>query len=202
MVDRKHELPITRQCRLLGLNRSTAYYKPAGESAENLAIMRMLDELYIERPTRGSRTMRGCLEDRGIRAGRHRIRIQCRLAQAGADQVFGHRRTLARSPGGRFQWREAARIEEIADAVFPPLDLIGDDAAGQRTPGKTVGRVTRAHPHIVVPAAANVGQQIGGLKLLCRPLMLKACHIKVPAGVLLQGLVIARALGALPGFVL
>lgn len=74
MVDRKHHLPITRQCKLLGLNRSTLYYRPAGESAENLAIMRTLDELYIDRPTIGSRTMRDCLEDKGIQVGRHRIR--------------------------------------------------------------------------------------------------------------------------------
>ena len=58
MIDRNHRLPITQQCKLLELNRSTVYYTPAGESEENLAVMRALDELYIERPTRGSRTMK------------------------------------------------------------------------------------------------------------------------------------------------
>ena len=44
-----------------------------GESEENLSVMRVLDELYIERPHRGSRTMKDCLEDRGIRVGRERM---------------------------------------------------------------------------------------------------------------------------------
>jgi len=46
MIDRKHKLPVTKQCRLLALNRSTAYYRPKGESEENLAVMRTLDELW------------------------------------------------------------------------------------------------------------------------------------------------------------
>jgi putative transposase len=86
MVDRTHGLPITRQCALLGLNRSTLYYRSAGESAENLAIMRILDELYIDRPTRGSRTMRDCLEDKGIRVGRHRIRRL--MARMGLTAIY------------------------------------------------------------------------------------------------------------------
>jgi hypothetical protein len=38
MIDRQHRLPVTKQCRLLALNRSTAYYEPKGESEENLAV--------------------------------------------------------------------------------------------------------------------------------------------------------------------
>ena len=74
MIDSTHALPVTQQCRLLALNRSTAYYKPAGPNAETLALMRAIDELYLERPTRGSRMMRDALEDRGYHVGRHRVR--------------------------------------------------------------------------------------------------------------------------------
>ena len=75
MVDRNHTLPVTRQCLLLDVARSTVYAKePKGERPENLAAMRMIDELYMERPTRGSRTMKDALEDRGIVMGRHKIR--------------------------------------------------------------------------------------------------------------------------------
>lgn len=91
MIDRNHRLPITRQCNLLELNRSSAYYKPAGESEENLAVMRALDELYIERPTRGSRTMKDALEDKGIFAGRHRIRRLMRLM--GLIAIYPKKRT-------------------------------------------------------------------------------------------------------------
>ena len=74
MIDPTHALPITKQCALLDVNRSTYYYEPVAVSEEELALMRAIDELYLERPTRGSRTMRDALEDRGFFAGRHRIR--------------------------------------------------------------------------------------------------------------------------------
>ena len=45
MIDRDHsELSIRRQCGLIGLNRSSLYYQPAGESAYNLQLMRLLVE--------------------------------------------------------------------------------------------------------------------------------------------------------------
>ncbi len=82
---------IKHQCNLLELNRSTAYYKSVGESKENLAVMKKLDELYIERPTRGSRTMKDALEDRGIFVGRHRIRRLMRLM--GLIAIYPKKRT-------------------------------------------------------------------------------------------------------------
>ena len=51
------ELSVQRQCELLGLPRSTYYYQPRPESAENLRLMRRLDELYLECPFFGSRRM-------------------------------------------------------------------------------------------------------------------------------------------------
>jgi putative transposase len=45
-IDRDHPmLSIARQCELLGLSRSTCYYQPAGESAENLALMRRIGKI-------------------------------------------------------------------------------------------------------------------------------------------------------------
>jgi putative transposase len=91
MIDQTHKLCIKQQCILLELNRSTCYYKPVGESQENLAIMRKLDELYIERPSRGSRTMKDALEDRGLFAGRHRIRRLMQLM--GIFAIYPKKRT-------------------------------------------------------------------------------------------------------------
>jgi putative transposase len=48
-------LSIRRQCALLSLNRSTAYYEPAPTPDEDLALMRLIDELYTARPIYGSR---------------------------------------------------------------------------------------------------------------------------------------------------
>ena len=50
-------LSVRRQCELLGLNRSSWYYEPLGESAENLAWMRRIDEQYLKTPFYGSRKM-------------------------------------------------------------------------------------------------------------------------------------------------
>ncbi len=51
MIARTHRLPVVRQCRLVELSRSTAYYRPREESEENLAVMKEIDRLYMERPT-------------------------------------------------------------------------------------------------------------------------------------------------------
>ena len=48
---------ICRQCELLSINRSTLYYTPSKAPLSDLAIMRTMDELYIEDPTRGTRRM-------------------------------------------------------------------------------------------------------------------------------------------------
>ena len=44
---------VRRQCALLGISRGAYYYEPRPESAENLAVMRRLDELHLERPIYG-----------------------------------------------------------------------------------------------------------------------------------------------------
>ena len=51
------QLSITRQCELLSLPRSSFYYSAAPESAENLLLLRLLDQLYLEHPTLGSRKL-------------------------------------------------------------------------------------------------------------------------------------------------
>ena len=47
------EFSRRRQCGLLGINRSSLYYPPAGKSAENLRLMRLLDEQYTRTPYYG-----------------------------------------------------------------------------------------------------------------------------------------------------
>jgi len=50
-------LSVRRQCELLGLNRSSWHYRPLGESAENLTLMRRIDEQYLKTPCYGARRM-------------------------------------------------------------------------------------------------------------------------------------------------
>ena len=51
MIDRTHPLPVVQQCQILNLARSTAYYQAQPDSAEDLALMRRIDELHLENQT-------------------------------------------------------------------------------------------------------------------------------------------------------
>jgi putative transposase len=68
------EISLRRQCELLGVNRSGVYYQPRGESAENLQLMRLIDEEYTRRPFYGSRRMMRWLREQGYPVGRDRVR--------------------------------------------------------------------------------------------------------------------------------
>jgi putative transposase len=58
MIEPDHaELSVRRQCEIIGLARSSLYYAPGSESAENLALMRQIDEQYLKTPFYGSRKM-------------------------------------------------------------------------------------------------------------------------------------------------
>ena len=73
MIDRAHELSITRQAELLNISRGTVYYLPQPVSPANLALMRRLDELHLEHPFMGARMLRDQLARQGIHAGRRHI---------------------------------------------------------------------------------------------------------------------------------
>src|SRR5450755_2002161 len=65
-VDRADpELSIVEQCQLLKIARSTLYYRPAPVSADDLAVMRRMDELHLARPFYGSRRMAAVLRREG-----------------------------------------------------------------------------------------------------------------------------------------
>ncbi len=97
MVDNDHPmLSIRRQCDLLRLSRSTFYYQPQGVSPCNLALMRRIDELFMEMPFLGSRQMRTMLRDEGHSAGRGRVRRLMR--QMGLLAVYAKPRTSTPHP--------------------------------------------------------------------------------------------------------
>lgn len=74
-VEPKHpRLSITRQCQLVGISRSSWYYEPLGESSENLGLMRVIDELFMEEPSCGVRLMARYLRRKGHWVNRKRIR--------------------------------------------------------------------------------------------------------------------------------
>ena len=79
-VDRHHELPISQQCEVLSISRSSAYRTSAGLSTEELNLMRKLDELHLRYPFKGSRRLRDDLWDvHGLQVNRKRVRRLMRL---------------------------------------------------------------------------------------------------------------------------
>ena len=80
MIEPEHaRLSIVRQCELVGISRSSWYYRPCGESDLNLRLMREIDEQYLITPWYGSRQMARHLRRLGYDVGRKRVRRLMRL---------------------------------------------------------------------------------------------------------------------------
>ncbi len=79
LVDNEHELSVRRQCELLTIHRSGLYYSPCGEKPENLEIMRIMDEHYLEHPTEGVIRMQDLLFALGFVVNHKRVRRLLRL---------------------------------------------------------------------------------------------------------------------------
>ena len=73
MITKDHELSISAQARLLNISRSTTYYTPRPPSAQDLTLMRQLDELHLKHPTLGSRMLRDQLNRMGYHVGRRHV---------------------------------------------------------------------------------------------------------------------------------
>jgi putative transposase len=75
MIDPGHpRLSIVRQCELVSVGRSSFYREATPESAENLVLIRLIDEQFLETPWYGSRQMARHLRRNGWCVGRHRVR--------------------------------------------------------------------------------------------------------------------------------
>src|SRR3954463_12266829 len=79
-------LSVSQQCELLGLSRSSYYYEPATETAENLALMALIDREYTAHPFRGSRGMTAWLWREGHQVNRKRVQRLMRVM--GLEAVY------------------------------------------------------------------------------------------------------------------
>jgi putative transposase len=86
MIDRSHELSVSRQAQLLQLPRSTVYYLPTPTSAEDLALMRRMDELHLEHPFAGARMLRDLLRHEGHWVGRKHVGTL--MARMGIEALY------------------------------------------------------------------------------------------------------------------
>ena len=74
MIAPEAGLSVTRQCALLGIARSSFYYRPRPESAEQLELLKRLDRIFTDHPVYGSRQLQVALLREGISVGRRRVR--------------------------------------------------------------------------------------------------------------------------------
>ena len=97
MIQSDQRLPVTRRCELLKVARSTAYCRPGPVSHEDLALMRLIDEIHLELPFYGSRRIRDELETRGHPVNRKRV--QRLMRHMGVAALYPKRRTSAPGRG-------------------------------------------------------------------------------------------------------
>jgi putative transposase len=94
-VDCQHpSLSVVRQCALLGISRSSVYYQPVRASQENLVLMKLIHQQYLERPFYGSRRMAAWLRNQGYSVNRKRVRRL--MGMMGLRAIYRHPRTVSR----------------------------------------------------------------------------------------------------------
>jgi putative transposase len=120
-------LSVRRQCELLGLHRATAYYKPVGETDENLCLMRRIDEQYLQTPFFGSRRMADCLtHEGGLIVNRKRVQRLMRLMDI--EAIYPRPRTTESAAEHRkypylLRGRRITKPDEVwaADITYIPM---------------------------------------------------------------------------------
>jgi putative transposase len=96
MIAPKAALSVTRQCALLGIARSTFYYRSRPESAAELELLKRLDRIFTDHPVYGSRRLQVALLRDGVSVGRRRVRRLMR--KLGLWAVRPKRNTSKRHP--------------------------------------------------------------------------------------------------------
>ena len=136
MIDRAHDLPITRQAEALNISRGSVYYLPPPVSEADLAIMRRLDRLHLEFPFAGSRMLRGLLVAERCKIGRRHVKTLMRLEDG--DVALDSRRTVTK------RWRDNSALL----SVFQNGQLIGAGSPSQAASSR-LAVVLRADRHPV-----------------------------------------------------
>src|SRR3954467_8038786 len=97
MIDRSHDLPITKQAKVLNVSRGSVYYLPRAPSTPDLALMRRMDELHLDFPFAGSRMLRDLLIAEGFRTGRRHVATL--MKRMGIQALYRRPNTSKPAPG-------------------------------------------------------------------------------------------------------
>ena len=99
MIDRTHDLAIVRQAKVLNISRGCVYYQPKSVSAQDLALMRRIDELHLEYPFAGSRMLRDFLNREGVEVGRRHVGTL--MKRMGIEALYRKPNTSKPTPGNK-----------------------------------------------------------------------------------------------------
>ena len=97
MIDRDHDLSLTKQADAVGIARSTVYYLPRPVSAVDLDHMKRIDKLHTEFPFAGSRMLRRLLAIEGSKVGRRHVKTL--MGRMGIEALYRRPRTTKSEPG-------------------------------------------------------------------------------------------------------
>jgi putative transposase len=97
MIDRDHELSVTKQAKVVDIARSTVYYLPRPVSTDDLALMQKIDKLHMEFPFAGSRMLRRLLAFDGSNVGRRHVKTL--MQRMGIEALYRKPRTTKPEPG-------------------------------------------------------------------------------------------------------
>jgi putative transposase len=126
MIDRAHDLPITRQAEALNVSRSSVYYLPRAVPETDLVIMHRLDRLHLEFPFAGSRMLKGLLAAEGSQIGRRHVKTLMR--RMGIEALYRRPRTTKPEPGHKIypyllRGKEITRPNQVwaMDITYIPM---------------------------------------------------------------------------------
>ena len=97
MIDRNDDLPVSRQAKVVGISRGSVYYQPRTASADDLALMRRIDELHLNYPFAGSRMLQTFLVREGYDAGR--LHVATLMKRMGIEAIYRRPNTSKPAPG-------------------------------------------------------------------------------------------------------
>ena len=97
MIDRSHELSISRQAQLVGISRGSVYYQSKPTNTTDLELMRHIDELHLEHPFMGARMLRDQLNREGVAVGRKHVSTL--MTRMGIEALYKKPNTSKKHPG-------------------------------------------------------------------------------------------------------
>jgi putative transposase len=126
MIDRTHELPVSRQCQLLEIGRSSYYYQAVPVNQADVDLMRLIDEIHLKYPFYGSRKVRDELKGQGIKVGRGHVRTL--MQKMGIEALYQKPRLSEPHPGHKIypyllRGIEISRANQVwaADICYLPM---------------------------------------------------------------------------------